>query len=271
MLDLSYPRHLATSTLILSASPLKHEPPPSQYYYVPRLGLLATTTWSLVHGSCTPAFVITQLSRDTMPSTFRRPRGQTYELLPRASHDSDPDTERDGFIHAFHRQPTRTSPSWMPDWLSRIYAYLQPTLNTIISPCGGRRRFSRPLYCIFFGVPYLLIILVVLTAIFRPSYTHPPPHYKELRSRAVATKELGRGNINNEKIFIAASIYDHEGELLGGAWGKAVLDLVDLLGPSNVYLSIYENDADPKAMEALDTFRNLVTCRCYYWPVIFSC
>lgn len=74
------------------------------------------------------------------------------------------------------------------------------------------------------------------------------------------SSERGRGNIYNEKVFIAATLYDPGGELLGGDWGEAVLKLVELLGPDNVHLSIYENDADAEAKRALDTFHKRLFC-----------
>ena len=43
-------------------------------------------------------------------------------------------------------------------------------------------------------------------------------------------------------------------------WGSAVLELVELLGPQNVYLSIYENDADPFAKAALKGIEYKITC-----------
>ncbi|KAL9081300.1 MAG: hypothetical protein Q9157_000155 [Trypethelium eluteriae] len=70
----------------------------------------------------------------------------------------------------------------------------------------------------------------------------------------------GRANLFNEKVFIASSIYDPDGTLTGGAWGEAVLDLIDLLGPDNVFLSVYENDPDEIAYASLDVFRREVQC-----------
>ncbi|TKA80986.1 hypothetical protein B0A49_01046 [Cryomyces minteri] len=84
-----------------------------------------------------------------------------------------------------------------------------------------------------------------------PSYTHAPAHYDTLRQRTLNSNSTGSGNINNEKVFIAASIYDKNGGLTGGLWGQAVLRLVNILGPENVFLSIYENDPDPLAATSL--------------------
>ena len=68
-------------------------------------------------------------------------------------------------------------------------------------------------------------------------------------------------NLRDEKVFIAASIYDEGGTLTGGAWGEAMLELVDLLGPDNVYLSVYENDPDSLSKAALDDFESKVNCK----------
>lgn len=47
---------------------------------------------------------------------------------------------------------------------------------------------------------------------------------------------------------------------MGKDWGNAVLELVELLGPQNVHLSIYENDADPLAKAALESMEHKVNC-----------
>ncbi|KAK6437379.1 hypothetical protein LTR95_006427 [Oleoguttula sp. CCFEE 5521] len=78
-----------------------------------------------------------------------------------------------------------------------------------------------------------------------------PYLYLELRSRIEGSDKSGRGNPNNEKVFIATSLYDHEGELLGGKWGENLRKLVEVLGDENVYMSIYENDPDEAAEAAL--------------------
>lgn len=71
----------------------------------------------------------------------------------------------------------------------------------------------------------------------------------------------GRGNVNKEKILIAAALYDPGGDLIRGDWGKAVRGLVELLGPDNVHLSVYENDADVAANEALEQFKSTLDCQ----------
>lgn len=111
-------------------------------------------------------------------------------------------------------------------------------------------------------LPLLVTILVIVVGTFFPSYTHEPAQYKALRQRIGASDAPGRANVNNEKIFIVSSIYDKDGGLVSGAWGDAILGLVDLLGPDNVFLSIYENDADDEAQKALDEYRPRVLCTC---------
>lgn len=102
--------------------------------------------------------------------------------------------------------------------------------------------------------------MVIVGAIFFPSYTQLPPHYAELRQRAHASRELGRVNAGDQKIFIAASIYDKGGKLAGGTWASNVLDLIELIGPQNAHLSIYMNDSGPEAKEALSKLEARVPC-----------
>jgi hypothetical protein len=102
------------------------------------------------------------------------------------------------------------------------------------------------------------LILSLWDAIFRPSYTNPPPHYKELENRLKASKLLGSGNPRNEKIFIASNMIQHD--LIRGSWGQNLLKLVDYLGPQNVFVSIYENDSGPEAPKALAWLRDQLKC-----------
>jgi Cryptococcal mannosyltransferase 1 len=119
---------------------------------------------------------------------------------------------------------------------------------------------SRRLCFLFQTLLAITVLLVAFIAIARPSYSSPPARYHELRLRAKTSTEASRANPTNEKVFIAASIFDRYGDLARGAWGKAILNLVDLLGPSNVFLSIYENDAGPVAKAALKELEEKVTC-----------
>ena len=105
-----------------------------------------------------------------------------------------------------------------------------------------------------------LFTLICVTAIFRPSYSNPPEHYGLLRKRILASSGNGRGNVHNQRIFIAASVYDKDGHLGDGAWGQNVLGLVDLLGANNVFLSIYENESGHEAAAALERFKERVQC-----------
>jgi hypothetical protein len=107
----------------------------------------------------------------------------------------------------------------------------------------------------------MLVFLVYFTAIFVPSYTNWPEHYRELERSCKNSTQPGRGNPNNEKVFIAASIYDHDGTLLARQWGSAVLELVQLLGPQNVHLSVYENDPNIAAKASLEKLGSQLKCK----------
>lgn len=112
----------------------------------------------------------------------------------------------------------------------------------------------------FNSVAGIIIVLIIFTGMFRPSYTNPPAHYESLRRRILASRDYGRGNSDNQKIFIAASIYDKRGHLVNGAWGQSVLELLNILGNRNTFLSIYENDSGEEAQEALEAFEKKVQC-----------
>ena len=129
----------------------------------------------------------------------------------------------------------------------------QPSVRSC-KVCGCRFRLL--FHCLLGG----LLTLICVTAIFRPSYSNPPKHYGILRKRILASSGNGRGNVDNQSVFIAASIYDKDGHLSNGAWGQNVLGLVDLLGATNVFLSIYENNSGPEAEAALERFKERVQC-----------
>lgn len=123
--------------------------------------------------------------------------------------------------------------------------------------------YSRRLGLFFYSLAGLVSALVLATALFRPSYNNPPEHYGALLKRVLASDQHGRGNVNNEKIFIAASLYDGDGTLVDGAWGRNVLNLIDLLGHSDVFLSLYENGNSPNTRAALKRFEKKVRCNNY--------
>lgn len=106
----------------------------------------------------------------------------------------------------------------------------------------------------------MLFALVFLTFCFRPSYTHPPKHYVQRREAILGSQTPGRGNPKNEKLFIAASLFDPKGEVVGGSWGQHVQELIGILGPSNVYLSVYENGSGDKGKNALRNFADRIQC-----------
>ena len=191
-----------------------------------------------------------------MLKSTRRPI-HAYELVPRESID-------DQQPFALEPPPPRSSkPSW--PWLARLGSRFsgvnklseRAVYTHYVTPRRRKRSILRLVYWTFFSVPYLLILLVLITGIFFPSYTVRPAHYEELRKRAADT---GRANPYNEKVFITASLAEKKGDLTSGAWGREVLQLVDLLGPENVHLSIYEDNPDPVTKQSLASFRVKAKC-----------
>ena len=186
---------------------------------------------------------------------------QQFELLPRTSHDS---TSSDNSTWDHYRPPPTKSRllPWLV-WPLRPSVRLTRAVYTKIYRYRSSRGLVLRYLCLLFAVVLsLAAVLVVFTFILWPSYSHPPSHYRTLQRRCHESKESGRGNINNEKIYIAATLYDPGGSLVAGEWGRVVLELVDLLGSQNVHLSIYENDADKAAQAALQDMARKVKCTC---------
>ena len=100
----------------------------------------------------------------------------------------------------------------------------------------------------------LFSILLFFGVLVQSPYVKLPSAYP-YRGR---TENEGTANPNNEKIFIAANIIDES--LIRGRWGNAVQELVYLLGRDNVFLSIYENNAGPGPVTALEELRSKITC-----------
>lgn len=179
-----------------------------------------------------------------------------YERLPRTSLEAQdlPELKR-----------SVSASSWLSTISSRLPGVKtlseRATYTHLVTPRRRKRSILRVIYYTVFAFPYFCAFLVLVAGIFFPSYTHRPAHYVELQQRAANGTEPGRANPYSEKVFIAASLYEGDGQLTSGAWGKSVLQLIDLLGPDNVHLSIYEDNPSEAAMQSLASFRHNVTCK----------
>ena len=152
-----------------------------------------------------------------------------------------------------------TAYSPLPPVLEWLHTpWLRPSSRRPLRPLHKpRHRFCfrgsifRKLLQLIYAFLILLISIVVVGGVFNPSYTYLPKHYKQLRDQARSSTLPGRGNPGQEKVYIAAAIRDRHGHLAKGPWADNILELVDLLGPDNVFLSVYENDSGPIAKAAL--------------------
>ncbi|GLA10587.1 hypothetical protein AnigIFM62618_000184 [Aspergillus niger] len=179
-----------------------------------------------------------------------------YEPIARTSFDEDEEIElaRDDPTDGY---PTRSRVSRV----DRLIATLSQASRAVKWRIRRRyfpatftvRRIVFLLFCILSG-------LIITTFVIFPSYTHLPPHYRALQSAVQGSTTSGRGNIHNSTVFIAVSLYDKTGALAGGAWGQSLLDLIDMIGPDRVFLSIYENDSDASGEQALWALSDRVPC-----------
>ncbi|KAK5998072.1 hypothetical protein PT974_00444 [Cladobotryum mycophilum] len=114
---------------------------------------------------------------------------------------------------------------------------------------------------LFKYVLFMVLALLIGTPIFGPSYTHYPDNYLQLESRCLNSTGSGCANAFNERVFITVSLYDAGGHLASGKWGESLLELIDLIGNDNVYLSIYENDSGPEGEKALNSLKSKLKCQ----------
>lgn len=175
---------------------------------------------------------------------FRRGDGD-YHRLARESTEI-PSSDDDSVFHAFdvEEDGQRKSSIALPAIATNILHWR--TLRPL-----HKRRPSRPARYLRLFIRFvlaavvILITLIILTPVLIPSYTYRPEHYAGT-------------NPNHEKVFIAANIVDEH--LIRGPWGERVLELIDIIGPDNAFLSIYENDSGPGTKAALRELGQKVKC-----------
>ncbi|KAJ4298163.1 hypothetical protein N0V90_006062 [Kalmusia sp. IMI 367209] len=178
-----------------------------------------------------------------------RSAAHEYELLPRSSTDLE-------HAPALERRDSNTSNTSHTSWLGRL-GHTIPGVNKLadpavcahyITPRRRKRSILRLIYYTVFSIPYICLFLVLFVGILFPSYTHRPAHYNELRKRALTSDLPGRANVHEQKVLIAAAIFEEEGSVDVGSMGQ------------NVHLSIYENDADPVTRQSLRDLEQKTPC-----------
>ncbi|KAK4232483.1 glycosyltransferase family 69 protein [Podospora fimiseda] len=119
----------------------------------------------------------------------------------------------------------------------------------------------RPLRLAIKGTLFAFITTILLTLTLAPSYTRHPTHYRSLIQQCnTPTPTDGCANPNNQTVFISTILYDPDGNLANGLWGQRLLSIIHLLGPPNVFLSIYENDSGEQGQKALEHLKAHVPC-----------
>lgn len=187
-----------------------------------------------------------------MPSSFQ---SDEYEL------DAEPLIGWQNKGHPVYEQP---SYPFILRWIRRPLTLLLSGVihftSLIFMVFRGRSRHRSGFICFLHTLAGVIIALICLTGLFWPSYTRPPPHYETLRHQVQSSETHGRGNVQNQKVFIAAVLFDPQGKIASGRWGQALLQLIELLGEQNVFLSIYENNSGKAGEDALHVLADQVTC-----------
>ena len=131
-----------------------------------------------------------------------------------------------------------------------------PRLQTGVGK--GRFYYLKKLFTVLVLTVLLFLTLSLVNGLLRPSYMNPPAHYRDLDRNIRESTAPGRGNPNKERVFVAANIIN--GELVKQSWGASLLEVIDILGPDNVFVSIYENDSGPGTRDALLALRDKLPC-----------
>ena len=192
-----------------------------------------------------------------MSSTYQ----QSAHLLSRTSSESSLSVTfwEDGL---YDNRSSYSSSRWAR--LRRHAARTFSRLSNIRASYPGRPAVWRSLVFISKVIAFtigFLILYSIIDAILFPSYNSPPKPFLELKETVRASSSPGRGNPRSEKVFIASNIIN--ADLVRGDWGSSVLELIDYLGPDNVFISVYENDAGPDVADALEEFARKLKCMCY--------
>lgn len=151
-----------------------------------------------------------------------------YHPLPPSEEEFDLD-DSDDFkpIRHSRRRRRRSVPPRFP--------YVSACVSSVLLPLGilrKARRFCRPSYVLI-----AFTVLFILQVTLNTSYLYPPHFHVPV----------------DETVFIAANIVD--GDLVNGAWGQSLIDLVNLIGPERSYVSVYGGPAD-----ALKNFAARLPC-----------
>nr|KMM71867.1 hypothetical protein CPAG_08168 [Coccidioides posadasii RMSCC 3488] len=198
----------------------------------------------------------------------KMPQSSSFELLPlRQSVDTLP--ELDDHLTLLPKSPGDVDPGLFRQprqartWLGSCVRYSRLPFS-LVEQCLRTRKTTRKRFG-FRRVLRFTVLLIgaficisVVEAILYPSYQTPPAHYRALQRRILGSARPGRGNPNGEKIFIAANIINED--LIRGAWGDAMRELVDILGEENVFVSVYENDSGVGTSDALREFQERLRC-----------
>ncbi|KAL9055079.1 MAG: hypothetical protein Q9162_003749 [Coniocarpon cinnabarinum] len=136
----------------------------------------------------------------------------------------------------------------------RNYSVFWPQQAADRQPIGTRRKEAK-----LIANEHTLRVAVMLSDSIILSFVSLRASGFEQAGASMANSSLpGRANVNKEQIFIAANIVN--AHLVRGAWGRSLAQLIEILGPENVFLSIYENDSGPETVEALTALNETLAC-----------
>lgn len=82
-----------------------------------------------------------------------------------------------------------------------------------------------------------------------------------VRNDIIIYNSFSRRNHSIGKVFIAVNLYQSERLLRDGSWTRTMMELIDQIGPNNVYLSIFENNSTDATPQLLQDFEKKLKCK----------
>ena len=120
------------------------------------------------------------------------------------------------------------------------------------SKIGSRTRSRR-----LFLVPFIVLgFFVILSDISYSSF-----RLVHIQTSIDTDGASLRNNPSIGNVFIAVNLYQSEALLRDGSWARAILELIDLIGSANVYLSIFENNSTDETPRLLKDLKKRVKCK----------
>ena len=107
-------------------------------------------------------------------------------------------------------------------------------------------------------MPIITVLIIIITLIATFLHTNVRLAKEDLSIHD--STEPGKAGISRQKIFIVSALYERQGDWELGPWVQSLLDLIETIGPEDVFLSIHENGPSQLSVTTFQKFSELIMC-----------